>query len=107
LAGWELPSEFATLRRLMEARMIKAGRREYVQVLRLLETFGIDDLHAAVKKALQLGAVGFDAVKHLVLCHVEKRPPKLDLDIYPYLPRANVETTSVASYMALTSEAAE
>lgn len=61
----------------MEARMIKAGRREYVRVLRLLETFDIDDLHAAVKKALQLGAVGFDAVKHLVLCHVEKRPPKL------------------------------
>jgi hypothetical protein len=34
----------------MEARMIKAGRREYVQVLRLLETFGIDDLHAAVSR---------------------------------------------------------
>jgi len=104
LAEWDLPPEFATLRRLMEARMIKAGRREYVQVLRLLETFGIDDLHAAVKKALQLGAVGFDAVKHLVLCHVEKRPPKLNLDVYPYLPRANVETTSAGSYMALLSE---
>ena len=103
LAEWNLPPEFATLRRLMEARMIKAGRREYVQVLRLLETFDIDDLHAAVKKALQLGAVGFDAVKHLALCHVEKRPPKLDLDVYPYLPRANVGTTSAASYMSLLS----
>jgi hypothetical protein len=103
LAEWDLPPEFATLRRLMEARMIKAGRREYVQVLRLLETFGIDDLHAAVKRALQLGAVGFDAVKHLVLCHVEKRPPKLDLDVYPYLPRATVATTSAASYMCLVS----
>jgi hypothetical protein len=104
LAEWNLPPEFATLRRLMEARMIKAGRREYVQVLRLLETFGIDDLHAAVKKALQLGAIGFDAVKHLVLCHVEKRPPRLDLDVYPYLPRATVGTTSAASYMCLMSE---
>ena len=103
LAEWDLPPEFATLRRLMEARMIKAGRREYVQVLRLLETFDLDDLHAAVKKALQLGAVGFDAVKHLVLCQVEKRPPKLDLDVYPYLPRANVGTTSAASYMSLLS----
>ena len=63
----------------------------------------VDDLHAAVKKALQLGAVGFDAVKHLVLCQVERRPPKLDLDVYPYLPRANVATTSVASYMSLLS----
>ena len=107
LAEWDLPEEFQTLRRLMEARMLKMGRREYVQVLRLLETFGMDDLHAAVKKALKLGAVGFDAVKHLVLCQVEKRPPRLDLDVYPYLPRATVETTQAASYMALMSEAAE
>ncbi|MFT6533446.1 MAG: hypothetical protein ACJASC_003010 [Limimaricola cinnabarinus] len=103
LAEWDLPPAFATLRRLLEARMTKAGRREYVQVLRLLETFDIDDLHAAVKKALQLGAVGFDAVKHLVLCQVEKRPPKLDLDVYPYLPRAHVATTKAASYMSLLS----
>ena len=103
MAEWDLPPEFATLRRLMEARMVKAGRREYVQVLRLLASFGFDDLHAAVKKALQLGAVGFDAVKHLVLCQVEKRPPKLDLDVYPYLPRAEVATTSAAAYMCLMS----
>jgi len=101
LAGWGLPEEFATLRRLMEARMIKAGRREYVQVLRLLETFEMEDLQVAVKNALRLGAIGFDAVKHLVLCQVEQRPPKLDLDIYPYLPKANVGTTSAASYMSL------
>ena len=103
LAEWDLPAEFQTLRRLMEARMIKAGRREYVQVLRLLETFEFDDLHAAVKTALRMGAVGFDAVKHLVLCRVEKRPPRLDLDVYPYLPRANVGRTSAASYMCLVS----
>ena len=101
LAGWVLPEEFATLRRLMEARMIKAGRREYVQVLRLLETFEMADLQVAVKNALRMGAIGFDAVKHLVLCQVEKRPPKLDLDVYPYLPKANVGTTSAASYMSL------
>ena len=49
LAGWDLPEGFATLRRLMEARMIKAGRRAYVQVLRLLETFEMADLQVAVK----------------------------------------------------------
>jgi hypothetical protein len=103
LAEWDLPAEFQTLRRLMEARMIKAGRREYVQVLRLLESFGMEDLHIAVKNALRLGAVGFDAIKHLVLCQVEKRPPKLDLNVYPYLPRANVGQTSAASYMCLVS----
>ena len=101
LAEWDLPPEFQTLRRLMEARMIKAGRREYVQVLRLLETFDLGDLHVAVKTALRMGTIGFDAIKHLVLCQVEKRPPRLDLDVYPYLPRANVGTTSAASYMCL------
>ena len=81
--------------------MIKAGRREYVQVLRLLETFEMGDLHVPIKNALRMGAIGFDAVKHLVLCQVEQRPPKLDLDVYPYLPKANVGMTSAASYMAL------
>ncbi len=66
-----------------------------VQVLRLLETFDLENLHAAVKTALCMGAIhwptgeckhspqgGFDAIKHLILCQVEKRPPKLDLDVY-------------------------
>lgn len=101
LQGWELPEAFTTLRRLMEARMGKQGRRAYVQVLRLLESFDPADLHAAVKQALNLGAISFDAVKHLVLCRAERRPPKLDLDIYPYLPRATVEKTSAKAYMRL------
>jgi len=103
LQGWELPQEFATLRRLLEARMGKPGKREYVQVLRLLETFEMDHVHDAVRQALDLGAIGYDAIKHLVLCRVERRPPRLDLDCYPYLPRARVETTKAASYMRLMS----
>src|SRR5512135_972883 len=47
LAGWELPEEFATLRRLLEARMGKPGKREFVQVLRLLEVFRLEDVLAA------------------------------------------------------------
>ena len=39
LAGWLLPPVFGDLRRLLEARMGKAGKREYVQVLRLIESF--------------------------------------------------------------------
>ena len=81
--------------------MGKAGKREYVQVLRLLETFDLEVLHGAVKDALRLGAIGCDAVKHLVLCRIERRPPKLDLDIYPYLPRANVATTAAAQLYEL------
>ena len=103
LVGWNLPESFVTLRRLMEARMGKAGKREYVQVLRLLESFRLAEVEAAIGDALRLGAIGFDAVKHLVLCRIERRPPRLDLELYPYLPRARVATTSARSYMSLLS----
>ena len=39
LKGWDLPEEFATLRRLLESRMGRRGKREFVQVLRLFEHF--------------------------------------------------------------------
>ena len=101
LQGWDLPDVFATLHRLLEARMGKPGKREYVQVLRLLETFDVDNVQGAIQQAIDMGAIGYDAVKHLVLCRVEKRPPRLDLDFYPYLPKANVGMTRPSSYMSL------
>ena len=39
LQGWDLLEEFATLRRLLESRMGRRGKREFVQVLRLFEHF--------------------------------------------------------------------
>ena len=101
LQSWELPDEFGTLRRLLESRMGRRGKREYVQVLRLLETFNQQEVHAAVKDAIHLGSLSFDAVKHLVLCRLEGRPPRLDLELYPYLPRVRVSTTSTQDYMTL------
>ena len=106
LADWKLPEEFATLRRSLEARMGKAGKREFVQVLRLMEAFAIDDVATAVRDAIRRGALGFDAVKHLVLCRIERRPPRLDMAIYPYLPKATVATTSARDYMGLLAGAA-
>jgi hypothetical protein len=81
--------------------MGKQGKREFVQILRLTEIFKVDEVAAAVRDAIGRGALGFDAVKHLVLCHIERRPPRLDMTIYPYLPRATVATTSAKAYMDL------
>ena len=106
LQGWELPEEFATLRRLLESRMGRRGKREFVQALRLLETFSMSEVHAAIKDALRLDAVSFDAVKHLALCRLEGRPPRLDLELYPYLPQVRVSTTSARDYMSLLSRRA-
>jgi transposase len=108
LEGWDLPDGFAELRRLMEARLNKKGKREYVQTLRLLETFPLTEVRRAVEDALGLGTISFDAVKHLLLGRIERRPPRLDLENYPHLPLPNVATTSAADYLSLlTSEGLE
>jgi transposase len=101
LARWDLPEGFAQLRRLMEARLGKKGKREYVQTLRLLETFALPEVARAIDDALQLGAISFDAVKHLLLCRIERRPARLDLGNYPHLPAAQVATTAASDYLAL------
>ena len=101
LQGWELPPQFADLRRLLEARMGNRGKREFIQVLRLLEAFPTATVASAVTDAIRLGAPGFDAVKQLILCRIEQRPPRLDLGAYPYLPKTNVGTTRAADYADL------
>ena len=90
----------------LEARLGKKGKREYVQTLRLLETFKLPEVSRAIDDALRLGAISFDAVKHLVLCRIEQRPARLDLENYPHLPTAQVATTAAADYLALLSQAA-
>ena len=104
LAGWDLPEGFTQLRRLLEARLGKKGKREYVQVLRLLETFARPEVTRAIEDALRLGAISFDAVKHLLLCRIEQRPARLDLENYPHLPAARVATTAAADYLTLLSQ---
>jgi transposase len=101
LQGWRLPEQFGHLRRLLEARMGNRGKREFIQVLRLMEVFDQGLVADAVKDAIQLGAPGFDAIKQLILCRIERRPPRLDLTAYPYLPKANVGLTRAADYAVL------
>ncbi len=103
LQGWELPPAFAEMRRLLEARMGNRGKREFVQVLRLMEIAPMPAVSAAVAEAIRRGVIGFDAVKQLVVARIEGRPPRLDPKAYPYLPSATVRATSAADYAALLS----
>src|SRR6202022_1864490 len=77
LVGWELPAEFATLRRLLEARMGKPGKREFVQVLRLLEVFRLDDVLAGVRAAIARRSVRNFVCEQLVVngyCIAQQSP---------------------------------
>src|SRR4051794_5695066 len=51
------------------------AQADFVQVLRLMEAFRIDDVTAAVGDVIARGAIGLDAIKPLVLCRIERRPP--------------------------------
>lgn len=106
LQGWDLPEQFGQLRRLLETRMERRGTREFIQVLRLMEVFPLEVVAGAVTDAIRLMAPSFDAIKQLVLCRIERRPARLDLAAYPYLPRPNVRATVAADYAALMTEAA-
>ncbi len=101
LDAWLLSEPMHRLRRLMEARSGKEGRREFIQVLRLCEHFDQSLVEWAIEQALDIQAISFDVVKMIVLARLEQKPPRLDLSIYPYLPRATVGSTDTRSYMGL------
>ena len=73
----------------------------------------MSDVEAGIESAIERGTIGFDAVKHLVLCRIERRPPRLDMTVYPFgpslepvalrpsLPKAHVAATAPSDYMAL------
>ena len=72
LQGWDLPPAFHHLRHLLEARMGSHGKREFIQVLRLLESAAREVVAAAVGEAIHLGAISFDAVRQIVLARIRQ-----------------------------------
>ena len=107
LRGWKLDPAFGTLRRLLEARFGPRGKREYIQVLRLHEDFPEPQVAAAVRDAVKRRLIGFDAVKHLLLARIERRPVHLDLARYPHLPQPFVAATRSADYASLLAGGAD
>ena len=101
LRGWKLDPAFDTLRCLLEARFGPHGKREYIQVLPLLEDFPERQVAVAVQDAVKRRVIGFDAVKHLLPARIEKRPARLDLTRYLHLSQPFVAATRSADYATL------
>jgi transposase len=101
LAEWDLPGEFAVLRRRFEDEWGGRGTREYVKVLRLLERASLGDLAAAVSRALAIGATTADPVR--VLLEQRREPPVrlFCLDGRPQLSGVSVPRPDLAAYRAL------
>ena len=106
LEGWELPEEFA---RTAAADGSAAGQTRQARVragaAAAGDVFAGGSGRRGRSMRCALRAISFDAVKHLLLCAIEQRPPRLDLENYPHLPVAQVALTRAADYQVLLAEA--
>ena len=101
LEHWHLPDDFAILRRRFEAAWGRGGIRHYIKVLRLLERASLDDLKAAVGRALAIGANTADAVRVLLEQRREVSVPLFRLDGRPHLAGVSVPRPDLTAYQAL------
>jgi hypothetical protein len=104
LEDWELPVCFGILRRRLEAELDGLGTREFIKVLRLLETHSITALKIAVQHALEIGTTNSDAVR-LILEYQQEEPVALFcLDGRPHLKLVRVAQTDISVYQSLLME---
>jgi hypothetical protein len=52
----------------------EAGKREYIRVLLLLETFKMAHVKAGIQDALRLDLLNCEAIKRLIVARIERRP---------------------------------
>jgi hypothetical protein len=106
LEGWDLPPCFALLRRRLEAQDEK-GTREYIKVLRLLESIPLAVLTGAVEHGLSIGAIQSEAIR-LIALHRQEAPVALfSLDGHPHLKGVHVGPLVLAAYRDLVPPPAE
>jgi transposase len=103
LAGWSLPEAFTALRQRLEEADPKRGTRQYIRVLRLLESHDLAAVTAAVERALGLAVTDADAVRLLVERAQERPAAGFDLTGRPQLAAVNVPPPDLTAYSALTS----
>jgi transposase len=101
--GWDLPDCFDALRRRLESDCGKDGKRDFIQVLLLLERYSTARVAKAVRKALDWGAIRPDAVRQFLFDDPDLRRTTFSLDGREHLKGVNVATTDVSSYDGLLS----
>jgi hypothetical protein len=102
-AGWSLPDAFCSAAAAPGEGGPERGARQYIRVLRLLETYDLAAVTAAVERALALAVADADAVR-LLLERARERPAVgFDLTGRPQLLAVRVSPPDLAAYAALAS----
>jgi len=101
LEDWNLPECFGVLRRRLEGERQSEGRREFIRVLRLLETLELADLSRAIERALAIGAWTVDAIRVLAQ-HGREQPTRwFNLDGRPHLQGHEIPPPHLDRYTLL------
>ena len=101
LADWKLPECFGVLRRRLEGERQSDGRREFIRVLRLLETIALAELTRAIERALAIRALTVDAIRVLVE-HGREQPARwFNLDGRPHLQGHDIPPPHLEQYSRL------
>jgi hypothetical protein len=98
---WNLPEGFGVLRRRLEGELGNDGRREFIKVLRLLESCDLGELARAVDRALAIGALTVEAIRLLLQDGRETPAKYFRLDGHPHLQGRVVPPPKLAIYDAL------
>jgi transposase len=98
---WDLPEGFGVLRRRLEGELGGVGRREFIKVLRLLESCERKELARAVDRALAIGALTVEAIRLLLQDGRETPVKYFRLDGRPHLQGRAVPPPTLALYDAL------
>ncbi len=104
LENWQLPDCFALLRRRLEAEHGGPGTREFIRVLRLLESYRLPQLTDAVEYALDIDVIDPDSIRVVVEYRSQAPVELFSLDGRPELARVRVEATDVSAYQSLLME---
>ena len=90
MAEWDLPDEFADPAPLDGGPHDQGGPARVCAGLAALETSTWPTCNVAVKNALRMGAIGLMPSSILSCARSRSDRPSWTLDVYPYLPKANV-----------------
>jgi transposase len=95
---WNLPEGFGVLRRRLEGELGSSGRREFIKVLRLLESWELGELAKAVDRALAIGALTVEAIRLLLQDGRETPVKYFRLDGRPHLQGRVVPLPKLSLY---------
>ena len=101
LDDWKLPGCFDILRRRLEDQLGHKGTREFIKVLRLLESASARQLAGAIEQTLTLGAISSDAVRVILQARREAPVALFSLDGRPHLKWVRVQSPNLSAYHAL------